>query len=84
MKSDTTQVEVKVQGLVQLPLNDPTYDTTGGTPIHPDNHYVTQNHLNYLVALADAFRLGTGRKLTFNDSSLESGGLFDNVDDTGF
>lgn len=73
-----------MSGLVRLPLSDPTYDTTGGTTIHPDNHYVTQNHLNHLVALADGFFRVIGKKLTFNDSSLETGGLFDNVRGDGF
>jgi hypothetical protein len=77
-------VDVRVSGLVRLPSNNPTYVDTGYTSIHPDNQWMSQNHLNYLSALASAFYIVTGKKLRFNDSSLETGGLFDNVDNTGF
>jgi hypothetical protein len=84
------QIKVEVTGLVQLPLVDAHYDTSGYKAIHPDNHWVTPNHLGYLVGLANQFFFvttewyGTAKKLSFNDSSLPSGGLFDNVDNTGF
>jgi hypothetical protein len=78
------KINVEVAGLVKLPGNHPKFDTTGATTIHPDNHWVTQSHFDYLVALATGFSFYDSKKLTFNDSSLESGGLFDNVDDTGF
>lgn len=76
-RPDTTQIDVKVLGLVQLPLNDPKYDTTGAKPTHPVNHYGTPVHIATLRALADDFWYAFGKKLTFNDTSLEFGGLYD-------
>lgn len=84
-RKGVAKIRVMVGGLMRLPFNDPAYDTIGATSIHPDNHWVTPNHLGYLVALANMFRTEyPTKKLTFNDSSLELGGLFDNVDNTGF
>ncbi len=51
-------------------------DTYGGT--HPKNHFVTASHLAALQTLITTFRAKfASTVLKFNDSSLESGGLFD-------
>lgn len=50
-------------------------ETYGGT--HPKNHYVTATHLAALQNLIAEFRETFNTVLKFNDSSLESGGLFD-------
>jgi hypothetical protein len=82
-RNAAAKISVEVKGLVRLP-SSPTYDTTGGTSIHPDNMWMTPNHLTWVVALANEFLTETGKLLTFNDSSLPLGGLFDNVDATGY
>ncbi len=70
------KVQVEVKDLMKLPI-DPKYDTTGAKPVHPDNHYATQSHIGAVIALANEFWYQFGKKLTFNDSSLELGGLYD-------
>jgi hypothetical protein len=55
-------------------------DTTGGTSSHPspNNHYATAAHIARLSILAYKYsQKFPGSKLTFNDSSLPLGGLFD-------
>ena len=83
-RTGASTVKIEVPGLVKLPAGDPTYALTGHTDIHPDNHYVTPNALGFLIALAHEYSLFDGKQLMFNDSALESGGLFDNVDNTGY
>lgn len=56
------------------------YELVGGTTYggtHPKNHYVSASHLARLHNLIAEFSETFGTTLQFNDSSLESGGLFD-------
>jgi hypothetical protein len=41
------------------------------------NHYADPTHLSKLLKLADRFFAAYGTPLTFNDTSLQMGGLFD-------
>lgn len=55
-------------------------DTTGGRPEHPapGNHWATDLHIGRLALFASIYnRQFPGKPLTFNDSSLPNGGLFD-------
>lgn len=54
-------------------------DTVGSNAIHPINHYATAAHIAALQKLAATYAQAfpSAPRLKFNDSSLESGGLFD-------
>jgi hypothetical protein len=51
---------------------------TGDRPEHPDNHYATPGHVANLRRLISYFVMRWPTlKLTFNDSSLPLGGIYD-------
>jgi len=75
-RNDTVQVKVEVLGLIELTAGD-NYLLTGHKDIHPRNHYGTAAHVANLKKLADFFFIKFGDRLTFNDTSLELGGLYD-------
>ena len=74
--SDTAEVLVAYLGLVEL-TEGANYLLTGDKPPHPRNHYATEAHIANLKKLADFFFAKFGDRPTFNDSSLELGGLYD-------
>jgi hypothetical protein len=75
-RSDTATIEVGVPGLVEL-TEGTTYFLIGDKPQHPRNHYATEAHIANLKKLADFFFAKFSGRPTFNDSSLELGGLYD-------
>ncbi|HEV2173100.1 MAG TPA: hypothetical protein VGR71_06015, partial [Nitrospira sp.] len=89
--SDSTDLQIGVQGLVELE-NDGNIDTIGVTTTHPSNHWGTGAMVSSIRALADALRPIADsiaalpppaspeefpRHLRVNDMSLPEGGLFD-------
>lgn len=73
---DSAIIEVAYPGLVEL-TEGSTYLLTGHKPAHPRNHYGTQAHVANLKKLADFFFAKFGDRPTFNDTSLQLGGLYD-------
>lgn len=69
-------IDVGIFTLVELGPGS-NYSLTGDFPIHPKNHWGTQAHLAQLMILAQRFYSKFGTTLTFNDTSLPFGGLYD-------
>lgn len=69
-----------VPNLVSLPQSN-SYALIGSTPEHTSNHFATLSFATKLAALANMYFIKYGElpnpNLSFNDISLESGGLFD-------
>lgn len=74
--STTVTIEVGILGLEELGPGA-TYGLTGDKPIHQLNHFATGSHIAQLLTLANKFYAQFGSRLTFNDSSLPLGGLYD-------
>lgn len=74
--SDNVEIQVKYQGLVEL-TPGPAYLLTGHLDAHPRNHFGTEAHIANLKSLADFFFAKFAARPTFNDTSLEHGGLYD-------
>lgn len=71
------KIDVQVDGLQQFNPGS-TADLTGDRPEHPSNHWATSAHIANLNRLIWYFaRQWPTEKLTFNDSSLPLGGLYD-------
>ena len=75
-RADTVKIEVKVPALVELNPGA-AYLLTGHTDKHPRNHYGTEAHFAKIRELADIFFAEFAQRPTFNDTSLELGGLYD-------
>jgi hypothetical protein len=75
---DTLRIEVP--DLVQLTsANSPVIFADGGSCPHERlPHWFTHNSLDRMHALAQAYTLVTGRRLSVNDASLPYGGIIDN------
>jgi hypothetical protein len=69
-------IDVGILGLVALGTGT-NYDLTGDKPKHPSNHWATSSHIASLMNLANRYYAQFGSKLTFNDTSLPLGGLYD-------
>jgi hypothetical protein len=69
-------IDVGILGLVVLGTGT-NYDLTGDKPQHPSNHWATSSHIASLMNLANRYLAQFGSKLTFNDTSLPLGGLYD-------
>jgi len=70
-------IDVRVPGLVQL-VEGPTFDTIGPTTIHPNTHWLTEGMHARVIELARIFYENHhGKKLAYNDGSLQFGGKFD-------
>ncbi len=74
--SDSVEIQVKYGGLVELNPGE-AYLLTGDLPPHPRNHFGTPEHIARLKTLADFFFAKFAARPTFNDTSLELGGLYD-------
>lgn len=80
----TVSVDVKVEGLVQIP-GSPYYLFIGATNEHSDNHYLTPEAEAVLKSMAVAYQFESRFKiggvaplpLHLNDASLVWGGVFD-------
>lgn len=75
-RSTSVTIDVGILGLAELGPGA-NYGLTGDKPIHPLNHFATSSHIAQLMNLANKFYAQFGLGLTFNDTSLPLGGLYD-------
>ncbi len=69
--------QAAVRGLVEIPDSDLYDKVRSPEPEHPNGFNVQPGIPVALVALARRVQRKTGRKLSFNDGSLITGGIFD-------
>jgi len=77
LASGSAQIDVKISGLVQYGAGAHNGITGAVAGWHVDNHWATSAHIAKLMEFADSVYSVLGTGPTFNDTSLQFGGLLE-------